>query len=79
LYFTNYLKILPPANGSIIDQEHANTAFTTSCKTNTEINLFREEEWFKVLVHETFHCMGLDFSSEDPTAANNEEASSLPP
>lgn len=78
LYFTKCVKTLPPTNGSIIDQEHANTAFTTSCKTNTEINLFREEEWFKVLVHETFHCMGLDFSSEDPTAANNNILSIFP-
>jgi hypothetical protein len=78
LYFTNHVKTLPPANGTIIDQEHANTAFTTSCNTNTEINLFREEEWFKVLIHETFHCMGLDFSSEDPTAANNNILSIFP-
>ena len=78
LYFTNNVKTLPSANGSIIDQEHANTAFTTSCKTNTEINIFRYEEWFKVLIHETFHCMGMDFSSEDPTAANNNILSIFP-
>jgi len=71
LYFTNNNKTLPSMKGTIIDQEHANTAFTTSCKTNTEINIFRYEEWFKVLIHETFHCMGMDFSSEDPAPANN--------
>jgi hypothetical protein len=78
LYFTDNVKTLPSSSGSIIDQEHANTAFTTSCNTNTVINLFREEEWFKVLIHETFHCMGLDFSSEDPTAANNNILSIFP-
>jgi DNA-directed RNA polymerase beta subunit len=49
-------------DNNIIDVIHANTAFTTSCNNTTEINLFREEEWFKVFIHETFHCLGLDFS-----------------
>jgi len=39
---------------------NANTAFTMSC--SSEILLFRSEEWFKVLIHETMHCFGLDFS-----------------
>jgi len=64
LYFTDLKKVLPN-NGEIIKQENANTAFTTSCKTVTELNLYREEEWFKVFIHETFHNLGLDFSECD--------------
>jgi len=62
LYFTQQKKLLPSVKNVFIKQEHANTAFTTSCQKTTEINIYREEEWFKVLIHETFHCMGLDFS-----------------
>jgi len=54
-------KVLPP-KGQGLGVEHVNTAFTTSCATQTEIHIFREEEWFKVLIHETFHNHGLDFS-----------------
>jgi hypothetical protein len=62
IYFTNHLKILP-MKYSPIGVKHVNTAFTTSCQPKTEIILFREEEWLKVLIHETFHNMGLDFST----------------
>lgn len=62
IYFTDLEKRLP-TNNKMIGQEHANTAFTTSCKVTTEINIYREEEWFKVFIHETFHNLGLDFSS----------------
>jgi hypothetical protein len=45
-----------------LDETHANTAFTTTCPRESEIVIFRKEEWFKVLIHETFHNFGLDFS-----------------
>lgn len=66
LYLTKFKKILP-MNGEIIGQEHANTGYTMSCKQNNEINIFREEEWFKVLIHESFHAFGLDFAELDNT------------
>ena len=62
LYFTDALKELPDGRGDVLDLQHANTAFTTSCSPETDIHLFREEEWFKVFIHETFHNLGLDFS-----------------
>jgi hypothetical protein len=64
LYFTDLKKEIPSDAASHIMQEHVNTAFTTSCQEVTEMHLCREEEWFKVFIHETFHNMGLDFSSE---------------
>lgn len=70
IYFTNAKKNLPSKQRLPIEQEHANTAFTTSCKKETEINIFREEEWFKVCIHETFHCMGLDFSEMNNSASD---------
>jgi hypothetical protein len=64
LYLTDLKKVLPKKDGIELNQENANTAFTTSCQTNTEIILYRREEWFKVFIHESFHNLGLDFAGE---------------
>lgn len=68
LYFTSLEKKLPKSNIDILDQTHVNTAFTTTCPKDSEIVIFRKEEWFKVLIHESFHNFALDFSDMD----NNE-------
>jgi len=61
-YFTSLEKKLPESNINILDQIHVNTAFTTTCPKDSEIVIFRKEEWFKVLIHESFHNFALDFS-----------------
>ena len=61
-YFTSLEKILPSSNIFVLDETHVNTAFTTTCPKDSEIVIFRKEEWFKVFIHETFHNFGLDFS-----------------
>jgi hypothetical protein len=61
-----------PKHSEEINRTHANTAFTTSCTQNTEIHLYREEEWFKVFIHETFHSLGLDFSTMDSSNYSNQ-------
>ena len=48
-----------------IGEDNANTAFTFACKLKNEVYLYRKEEWFKVLAHELFHSLGLDFSEYD--------------
>jgi hypothetical protein len=63
LYMTALKKTLPSKSDDVIDREHANTAFTTSCQETTEIMLYRREEAFKVFIHESFHNLGLDFSA----------------
>jgi hypothetical protein len=77
LHFTDLKKVLPK-QGEPIREIHANTAFTTFCKPSTEIHLFREEEWFKVLIHESFHCLGLDFSEFDHSETNKQVLSMFP-
>jgi hypothetical protein len=62
IYMTSLTKNLPNSNISILSGTHVNTAFTTTCPTVSEIVVFRKEEWFKVLIHETFHNFALDFS-----------------
>jgi hypothetical protein len=63
IYHTSLLKILPDTNIEILNQNNVNTGFSRTCPSNSEIVIFRKEEWFKVFIHETFHNFGLDFSS----------------
>tara|TARA_Y100000816_G_scaffold196064_1_gene143319 strand:+ start:4174 stop:5325 length:1152 start_codon:yes stop_codon:yes gene_type:complete len=63
--FTPSLKLLPKQKYDVIGRKNANTAFTFSCTERNIIHVFREEEWFKVLIHETFHNLDLDFSKYD--------------
>ena len=62
VYHTSLTKELPKNPIEILNQHHVNTAFTFSCPVNSEIVVFRKEEWFKVFMHETFHNFALDFS-----------------
>jgi hypothetical protein len=85
LYLIDLHKTLPTIDANPIGWMNANTAFTYSCSDYnisspkdiannndiTEIIIFREEEWFKVFIHETFHCMGLDFSHMDTQFSNS--------
>lgn len=64
LYFTTHIK-RKPSMQTKIDRVHVNTAFTTGCNRTTDICIYRSEEWFKVLIHESFHNLGLDFIGLD--------------
>ena len=81
LYFTPFKKNLPDAPSSTVGPQHSNTGFTTSCTANlskngsndhTEIIIYRYEEFFKVLLHETMHNLDLDFGymTDDVTVDN---------
>lgn len=70
IYLTHEKKQYPPNPATELGTTHANTAFTTSCTSNTEIHIYRQEEWFKVFIHETFHSYGLDFSTMNNGPAN---------
>jgi hypothetical protein len=84
LYLTDLKKMLPTIDATPIGWINANTAFTYSCRDehisspillqNNDVNaiiIFRKEEWFKVFMHETIHCMGLDFSHMDTGFSNS--------
>ena len=70
LYFTSLEKTLPRSNIHILDEINVNTAFTTTCPKDSEIVVFRKEEWLKVLIHETFHNFALDFSDMNNNDVN---------
>ena len=71
IYPTPFTKILPTSPATIIGPEHINTAFTAACAKKGQILIFREEEWFKVFIHETFHSYGLDFATKDHSELKN--------
>jgi len=71
IYPTPFAKNLPTNPATIIGPEHINTAFTMACAKNGQIIIFREEEWFKVFIHETFHSYGLDFATHPHSELKN--------
>ena len=71
IYLTSLEKVLPNSNIHILDETNVNTAFTSTCPIDSEIVIFRKEEWFKVFIHETFHNFGLDFSMMNNNIVNS--------
>lgn len=65
IYLTDPKKKLPEKVHDVIDKINVNTGFTTSCSPESNIVIYRKEEWFKVFIHETIHNFGLDFSGMD--------------
>lgn len=67
LYLTPFAKIL---SDSVIGVDHINTGVnvkTANCSDKyhdhiNEITIYREEDWFKVFIHEAIHSFRLDFS-----------------
>jgi len=70
VYHTSLLKTFPSSNIEILNENNVNTAFTRTCPIDSEIVVFRKEEWFKVFIHETFHNFGLDFSGMSLSSCN---------
>lgn len=46
-----------PQPGAILEEDHVNTGYSFPCKS---LVVFRQQEWFKVFIHECFHYLGLD-------------------
>ena len=61
LYLTKTFKLLPKNNIELLGSVNCNSGLSYSCIENGEVLVYREEEWFKVLIHELFHCLCLDF------------------
>ena len=62
LYLSNLKKILPKNQIKTLNEENCNSALTYACAEEGEVLIFRLEEWKKVLIHELFHSLCLDFS-----------------
>ena len=67
-YMTDFKKRFPTEKGQSLDAIHANTGMSYHCAKNNDVVVYREEEWFKVLIHELFHAFGLSFIEGDMEA-----------
>lgn len=62
IYLSELKKKIPKEN-KILDSENINSGYTYGgCNYYNKIVIYRKEEWFKVLIHESIHAFGLDFS-----------------
>lgn len=64
LFLTPFTKTVPRNKAAILGPDSVNTGYATRCAPSGEIVIFREEEWRKVFIHETFHAYGLDFAPQ---------------
>jgi len=65
LYMTKFKKEMPVSSTELLSPDNVNTGLTRRCATDNEVVIYREEEWFKVLIHELIHSFGLDFHSSN--------------
>lgn len=63
LYLINHKKIMPKRTIDILSPINCNSAVTFACSKNGKVLIYRKEEWKKVLIHELFHSLCLDFST----------------
>ncbi len=61
LYLTNLKKSFDNQFEKKILPIHVNSGFTRYNDNETEICIYRKEEWLKVLIHECFHAFNMDF------------------
>jgi hypothetical protein len=64
-FFMTPLKKELPIYRSELEQYHVNTGYTAPHKGNSDIVIYRKEEWYKVFIHEYVHNHRLDFSQFD--------------
>jgi hypothetical protein len=57
-------------NDKVISASHVNGGVSDICQIDGRIIVYRREEWFKVLIHESMHNYGVDFSTLDISMAN---------
>jgi hypothetical protein len=65
IYLTPFKKMLPNETPNNRHPEpltaiNCNTGLTVPCEGNRPIVIYREEEWLKVLIHETIHYFSID-------------------
>lgn len=71
IYLTPFLKLIPEHSHIILDKNEVNTGYSNvGCHSKSNVVLYRKEEWAKVLIHELFHNLNLDFALLDITNIN---------
>ena len=78
IYFTDNKKLFPKSSVITLGPINCNSGFSTVCSERNEITIFRNEEWFKVFLHESCHSFGLEPSHLFEIQLNNYIAGALP-
>lgn len=60
IFLTPFKKVLPKKKNATIGPENVNSGMTLPCQKTTRIMIFRQEEFMKLVVHETVHAIGID-------------------
>lgn len=64
IYMTPFKRELPNSKSKLIlSPIHINGGISYVCPTTGKITIYRKQEWFKVLIHESFHNLGFDFAN----------------
>lgn len=63
IYKTDFKREVPKDNIFVFGPDNINGGLSDTCRKNSEMAIFRNEEWIKVVIHESFHNFGLDFSA----------------
>jgi hypothetical protein len=72
IFYMTPLKKILPNKGETLSSINCNTGFSSFCKEGNDIIIYRQEEWFKVFLHESFHYFGFDYSNMDVSLVNRE-------
>ncbi len=62
IFMTPQRRVMPHPNIEL-HPDYVFSAFTHTCIPRNQIYVYRQDDWFKAFVHETFHSFGLDFSN----------------
>lgn len=64
IYLTPFTKNTSDSYNNPLGINEINTGFSNiGCRQHSDITIYRKEEWFKVLIHELFHNLNLDFAT----------------
>ena len=64
IFLTPFRRMLPIKANDLLGPMNLNGGYTYGgCHNINEITIYRQEEWVKVLIHELFHNLDLDFST----------------
>ena len=78
IYLTPHLRKFPKKL-DFLTPINVNGGFATVCAPRNEITVYRNEEWFKVFIHETIHAFGFEPAGIDEELFNSKINSLLGP
>ena len=64
IYLTDFKRLVPAIKKDILGQINVNGGYSNiGCLDSSSIVIYRKEDWLKVLIHELFHNLDMDFST----------------